>query len=171
MNDFILAIDQGTTSSRAIVFDKNLSPIATAQQEFTQYFPAPGYVEHDAEEIWNTVVETSRTAIAKANLTSKNIAAIGITNQRETTVIWDKTTGKPIYNAIVWQDRRTADACTQLRNNGHEARVTEKTGLLLDPYFSATKIAWLLDTVSGARDAAQAGKLPLAQSIVFFYGN
>lgn len=159
MSDMILAIDQGTTSSRAIVFDTSLMPIATAQKEFKQHFPAPGYVEHDAEEIWKTVVETVKSAISKANISAKNIAGIGITNQRETTVIWDKTTGKPIHNAIVWQDRRTADACQVLRQQGHEVLVNKKTGLLLDPYFSATKIAWILDNVFGARDGANAGKL------------
>ncbi len=159
MRDALLAIDQGTTSSRAIVFDKALRPLATAQQEFKQHFPSPGLVEHDAEEIWKTVLETTRSALSKANLTSSSIAAIGITNQRETTVIWDKTTGKPMYNAIVWQDRRTSDVCEKLRQQGHEALINKKTGLLLDPYFSATKIAWILDTVSGAREAANAGKL------------
>lgn len=159
MSDVILAIDQGTTSSRAIVFDTKLLPIATSQKEFKQHFPAPGFVEHDAEEIWNTVVETTKAALLQANLTAKQIAGIGITNQRETTVIWDKTTGKPIYNAIVWQDRRTADACQTLHQQGHEALVNKKTGLLLDPYFSATKIAWILDNVFGARDGANAGKL------------
>lgn len=159
MSNVILAIDQGTTSSRAMVFDKTLSPIATSQKEFKQHFPSPGFVEHDAEEIWNTVVETAKSALSQANVNAKHIAGIGITNQRETTVIWDKTTGKPIHNAIVWQDRRTADACQTLRRQGHEALINKKTGLLLDPYFSATKIAWILDNVFGARDGANAGKL------------
>lgn len=159
MRDNILAIDQGTTSSRAIIFDKSLTPLASAQEEFAQHFPFPAYVEHDPEEIWKTVLDTTRQALTKSNLTSSHIAGIGITNQRETTVVWDKITGKPIYNAIVWQDRRTAQICEQLRAQGHEARINQKTGLLLDPYFSATKIAWLLEHVTGARAAADAGKL------------
>ncbi|NDE89979.1 MAG: glycerol kinase [Alphaproteobacteria bacterium] len=159
MSDYILAVDQGTTSSRAIVFDKTLKPIATAQQEFPQHFPVPGFVEHDPEDIWNSVITTARAAIKKADISAKNIAAIGITNQRETTVLWDKTTGKPIYNAIVWQDRRTADACAAYRAQGYEAAINKKTGLLLDPYFSATKIAWILDHVDDARQAAQDNRL------------
>lgn len=155
----LIAIDQGTTSSRAIVFDSNLSAVAQSQKEFRQIFPAPGLVEHDPEEIWTTVVTTVREAMAKANLAAKDIAAIGITNQRETTLIWDRETGKPIHNAIVWQDRRTADHCRELHAAGHEALIAGKTGLLLDPYFSGTKICWLLDQVDGARAAAQAGKL------------
>jgi glycerol kinase len=154
MRTFLIAIDQGTTSSRAIVFDAALTPLTIAQQEFTQYFPADGQVEHDPEEIWTTVV-----AMAQAGVTARDIAAIGITNQRETTVIWDRATGKPIHNAIVWQDRRTADVCAALRAAGHEPGITRKTGLLLDPYFSATKIAWLLDHVAGARAAALSGRL------------
>lgn len=159
MSDFILSIDQGTTSSRAIVFDKTLSPISSAQKEFPQHFPKPGWVEHDAQEIWQSVLATCREAIAKAAIPANRIAAIGITNQRETTVIWDKTTGKPIHNAIVWQDRRTAEYCAGMRAGGHEPLITQRTGLLLDPYFSASKIAWLLDHVPGARNAADAGKL------------
>jgi glycerol kinase len=159
LTDFLLAIDQGTTSTRAIVFDAALKPIASAQQEFTQFYPGPGQVEHDPEEIWSTTVATARDAIAKASATAAAIAAIGITNQRETTVIWDRATGRPIHNAIVWQDRRTADACATLRRQGQEAPVSRRTGLLLDPYFSATKIAWLLDHVEGARTAAEQGKL------------
>lgn len=164
MRDNLLAIDQGTTSTRAIVFDKSLTPLASAQQEFIQYFSSPNLVdhalvEHDPEEIWKSVLETTRAALSKANLKASDIAGIGITNQRETTVIWDKTTGKPIYNAIVWQDRRTAALCDQLRLEGHEPLINQKTGLLLDPYFSATKIAWILEHVSGARAAADAGKL------------
>ncbi len=155
----ILAIDQGTTSTRAIVFDDTLRPLATAQQEFRQIYPAPGHVEHDPEEIWSSVGATVRGAIAKAGLTASDIAAIGITNQRETALIWDRVTGKPIHNAIVWQDRRTEDVCAALRNAGHEAAVAAKTGLVLDPYFSATKIAWVLDHVAGAREAAEAGQL------------
>jgi glycerol kinase len=159
MRTFLIAIDQGTTSSRAIVFDAALTPLTIAQQEFTQYFPADGQVEHDPEEIWATVVATVRAAMAQAGVTAPDIAAIGITNQRETTVIWDRETGKPIHNAIVWQDRRTADVCAALRAAGHEPDITRKTGLLLDPYFSATKIAWLLDHVAGARAAALSGRL------------
>jgi glycerol kinase len=159
MPSHLIAIDQGTTSSRAIVFDAALAPIAMAQREFTQHFPADGWVEHDPEEIWASVVATVRAAMATAGLSARDIAAIGITNQRETTVIWDRATGKPIYNAIVWQDRRTAAACAELRAAGREPGITQKTGLLLDPYFSATKIAWLLDNVDGARTAARAGRL------------
>jgi glycerol kinase len=155
----LLAIDQGTTSSRAILFDGALTPVATAQQEISQVFPAPGCVEHNPEEIWATVMATARTALAKASIATKDVAAIGITNQRETTVIWERATGKPIHNAIVWQDRRTAPMCEELRRAGHEETVAAKTGLVLDPYFSATKITWLLDSVPGARAAADAGKL------------
>jgi glycerol kinase len=155
----ILAIDQGTTSTRSILFDAALHPVATAQLEFRQVYPAPGWVEHDPEEIWTTTVATARDAIAKAGIATRDVAAIGITNQRETVVLWDRATGKPIHNAIVWQDRRTADACAALRRAGREASVTAKTGLVLDPYFSATKIAWLLDHVEGARAAAEAGRL------------
>ena len=159
MADFLLAIDQGTTSTRAILFDAALAPVATAQQEFRQIYPAPGLVEHDAEEIWSSVVATVRAAMAKAGSNARDIAAIGITNQRETTIVWDRATGKPIHNAIVWQDRRTTDMCTALRQAGHEPLIAQRTGLLLDPYFSATKIAWLLDHVEGAREAARAGRL------------
>jgi glycerol kinase len=155
----LLAIDQGTTSTRAIVFDAALTPLATAQLELPQIYPEPGWVEHDPEEIWGATVETVRSALSKAGLKAADIAGIGITNQRETTVIWDRATGKPIHNAIVWQDRRTADVCDRLRADNHEAAITAKTGLLLDPYFSGTKIAWLLDNVAGARAAAEAGKL------------
>jgi glycerol kinase len=157
--DFLLAIDQGTTSTRAILFDAALAPVATAQQEFRQIYPAPGLVEHCPEEIWSSVVATVRAAMAKAGAPARDIAAIGITNQRETTIVWDRATGRPIHNAIVWQDRRTADMCAALRQAGHERMITERTGLLLDPYFSATKIAWLLDHVDGAREAARAGRL------------
>jgi len=155
----ILAIDQGTTSSRAIIFDGKIKPVATAQQEFTQYFPHSGWVEHDAEEIWQSVVNTSRKAVREIG--TEAIAAIGITNQRETTLIWDRDTGKPIHNAIVWQDRRTADFCAKLKAAGHEPMITEHTGLLLDPYFSSTKVKWILDNVEGARAKAEAGKLAL----------
>jgi glycerol kinase len=157
--DYLLAIDQGTTSTRAILFDAALTPVATAQQEFAQIYPAPGLVEHDPEAIWSTTLETVRSALAKAGTGPANVAAIGITNQRETTVVWDRESGRPIHNAIVWQDRRTADACAALRNAGHEPMIAARTGLLLDPYFSASKIAWLLDHVAGARKAAQAGRL------------
>jgi glycerol kinase len=155
----ILAIDQGTTSTRAIVFNDTLRPLAMSQQEFRQIYPAPGQVEHDPEEIWSSVATTIADALARAGLAAGDIAAIGITNQRETTLIWDRATGKPIHNAIVWQDRRTEDICAGLRAAGHEAAIAAKTGLLLDPYFSATKIAWLLDHVRGAREAAEAGQL------------
>jgi glycerol kinase len=157
--DFLLAIDQGTTSTRSILFDAALTPVATEQQEFKQIYPAPGLVEHDPEEIWTTIVATARGAMAKAGARAGDVAAVGITNQRETTIVWDRATGRPIHNAIVWQDRRTADACAMLRQAGHEATIAARTGLLLDPYFSATKIAWLLDHVDGAREAAQAGRL------------
>ena len=159
MSDYLLAIDQGTTSTRAIVFDATLRPVATAQQEFAQLYPAPGRVEHDVEDIWSTTVATVRAAIARAGVAAKTIAAIGIANQRETTIVWERTTGRPIHNAIVWQDRRTADACAELRERGDEPAIAARTGLLLDPYFSATKIAWLLDHVDGARAAAHAGRL------------
>jgi glycerol kinase len=155
----ILAIDQGTTSSRAIVFDGDMKIKATAQQEFTQHFPASGWVEHDPEDIWTTVVDTCREALEKAGLSAAEIAGIGITNQRETTLLWDRTTGAPLHKAIVWQDRRTADRCASLREAGHEAMVQDKTGLLLDPYFSGTKLAWLLDNVEGARARAERGEL------------
>ncbi|MDA0186510.1 MAG: glycerol kinase GlpK [Proteobacteria bacterium] len=155
----VLAIDQGTTSSRAILFDADLAPGASAQQEFAQIYPASGWVEHDPEGIWQSVLATCRTAMAKGGLSARDIAAIGITNQRETVVLWDRATGKPLHNAIVWQDRRTADLCARLKADGHEAMVQEKTGLLLDPYFSGTKLAWLLDHVEGARARAEAGEL------------
>jgi len=156
---YILAMDQGTTSSRAIIFDTSYSIVEQAQQEFTQHFPDSGWVEHSAADIWQTSLETARAAIAQANITPEQIAGIGITNQRETTLIWDRATGEPVYNAIVWQDRRTADYCNSLKDQGHEAMVNSKTGLLLDPYFSATKIAWILDNVEGARARAETGEL------------
>ncbi len=159
MPDALIAIDQGTTSTRAIVFDAALNPLASAQQELHQIYPAPGEVEHDPEAIWSATVATVRQAIAQAKVSARDIAGIGVTNQRETTLVWDRATGKPIHNAIVWQDRRTADYCDSLRAAGHERAVAAKTGLLLDPYFSASKIAWLLDTVDGARAAAAAGRL------------
>ncbi|HHL21673.1 MAG TPA: glycerol kinase [Aliiroseovarius sp.] len=154
----ILAIDQGTTSSRAIAFDAQLVPVRTAQAEFTQHFPASGWVEHDPEDIWTSVLGTAREVV-EAMGGAGAFAGIGITNQRETTLLWDRATGKPVHNAIVWQDRRTADACAELRARGLEDMVQARTGLLLDPYFSGTKLAWLLDHVDGAREAARAGQL------------
>lgn len=156
---FILAIDQGTTSSRAILFDGEMRRVATAQREFTQHFPEAGWVEHDAEEIWQTTVEVCREVISAQGIGPGQIAGIGITNQRETTVVWDKASGTPVHRAIVWQDRRTAAICERLRNAGCEDDFTAQTGLLLDPYFSGTKVKWILDTVPGARDRAAAGEL------------
>lgn len=153
----ILAIDQGTTSSRAIVFGPDMAPVASAQAEFAQHYPQSGWVEHDPDDIWTTVAGTARAAIEKAG--NPPITAIGITNQRETTLIWDRATGQPIHKAIVWQDRRTADICAALREAGHEGMVTDRTGLLLDPYFSGTKVKWILDHVPGARARAEAGEL------------
>ncbi|MHA7885960.1 glycerol kinase GlpK [Roseicyclus sp.] len=155
----VLAIDQGTTSTRAILFGADLSPGASAQQEFTQHYPASGWVEHDAGEIWDSVLATCRAAMDKGGVTAADIAAIGITNQRETVVVWDRATGTPVHNAIVWQDRRTAAYCAGLKAEGHEAMVQEKTGLLLDPYFSGSKLAWLLDNVDGLRARAEAGEV------------
>ncbi len=159
MSGFILAIDQGTTSSRAIIFDRTLAIRGTGQQEFTQHFPASGWVEHEPDDIWTTTVATAKTALTEARLAAKDIAAVGITNQRETCLLWDRRNGRPIHRAIVWQDRRTADVCARMKREGEETEVATKTGLLLDPYFSATKIAWMLDNVSGARAAADAGHL------------
>lgn len=159
MTRFIIAIDQGTTSSRAIVFDEVGKIVAVAQQEFTQFFPADGWVEHDPEEIWTSTLETAREAIGKAGIASSQVAAIGITNQRETTIVWDRATGKPVHRAIVWQDRRTSAFCESLKVDGFEATVKEKTGLLLDPYFSGTKLKWILDEVPGVREKAEAGEL------------
>jgi glycerol kinase len=159
MKEFILALDQGTTSSRAIVFDHNGLPVAIAQKEFTQYYPKPGWVEHDPEEIWSTQAGVALEAITKAGLESANIAAIGITNQRETTIVWNRKTGKPVYNAIVWQDRRTSDFCDQLKSDGLSRKILEKTGLIIDAYFSATKVRWILDNVKGARKLAENGQL------------
>jgi glycerol kinase len=156
---FLLALDQGTTSSRAIVFDRAGRPVASAQREFRQHYPQPGWVEHDAAEIWSTQLACARAALRDAGVDAQAVAGIGIANQRETTVIWDRATGAPIAPAIVWQDRRTAAACAALRERGVEERVRAKTGLLLDPYFSATKIAWLLDHVPGARRRAERGEL------------
>ncbi|MFT4714006.1 MAG: glycerol kinase [Candidatus Azotimanducaceae bacterium] len=159
MSKYILSIDQGTTSSRAIIFNERSEILAVAQQEFTQFFPADGWVEHDPEEIWQSTLDVSRECIRKLDIAASEIAAIGITNQRETTIIWDKSTGKPIHNAIVWQDRRTADYCVELEKRGLGDSVTQKTGLLLDAYFSGTKVSWLLDNVEGARERAERGEL------------
>jgi len=155
----ILAIDQGTTSSRAIIFDASLAVKAVAQEEFPQHYPASGWVEHEPSDLWSTVAGTARAVIEKAGISTTDIAAIGITNQRETTLIWDRATGEPIHRAIVWQDRRTADTCSALKAAGHEPMITARTGLLLDPYFSGTKIKWLLDHVPGARARAARGEL------------
>ena len=159
MSKYVLAIDQGTTSSRAILFTKELAIEAVAQEEFPQIYPRSGWVEHDPEDLWRTTLSTCRKVLEQAKAEATDIVAIGITNQRETTVIWDKTTGKPLHNAIVWQDRRTSDLCATLKAEGVENTFTEKTGLLLDPYFSGTKIKWLLDNVDGARNSAQSGNL------------
>jgi glycerol kinase len=156
---FVLAIDQGTTSSRAMVFRGDLSVAGIAQAEFPQHFPASGWVEHDPEDIWNSTVATCRDALKRAGVTPKDIAAIGITNQRETVVVWDRATGNAIHRAIVWQDRRTADFCAKLKHEGHEPMITARTGLIIDPYFSGTKVAWLLDNVPGARARAERGEL------------
>ena len=150
----ILAIDQGTTSSRAIVFDGSLNVTASAQEEFTQHFPDSGWVEHEPEDLWRTTIGTCRAAIEKAGISASDIAAIGITNQRETTLVWDRETGEPVHRAIVWQDRRTSELCRTLREAGHEDMVSVTTGLLLDPYFSGTKLAWILDNVDGVRAKA-----------------
>ncbi len=159
MSQYILSIDQGTTSSRAMLFDENGHASFTAQKEFSQHFPRDGWVEHNAEEIWTTTLTVVREALQKAGAENRTIAAIGITNQRETTVVWDRSNGEPIYHAIVWQDRRTADYCETLRGQNLESMVTAKTGLLLDPYFSGTKVNWILENVAGARDRADKGEL------------
>lgn len=159
MTRYLLAIDQGTTSSRAIVFDSRGQSVGVAQQEFHQYFPRDGWVEHDAREIWDSTLEVCRKALGEAGIGADRLAGIGITNQRETTVIWDRNTGEPIHRAIVWQDRRTASWCAKLKSDGYEDQVVERTGLLIDPYFSATKVTWLLDNVDGARARAEAGEL------------
>ncbi|WP_277017686.1 glycerol kinase GlpK [Lentibacter algarum] len=156
---YILAIDQGTTSSRAIVFDADMRPQGSAQEEFAQHFPRSGWVEHAPEDLWQTVLRSCEGALRAAGISAQALAGIGITNQRETTLLWDRATGEPLYNAIVWQDRRTSDACAALKEAGHEALIRAKTGLLLDPYFSGTKLAWLLDSVEGARARAEAGEL------------
>lgn len=157
--NYILAIDQGTTSSRAILFNKNMQIAAIAQEEFAQHFNKSGWVEHDPADIWSTVASTCRGVIEQGNAKAADIVAIGVTNQRETTLVWDKETGKPIYNAIVWQDRRTSEYCSQLKTDGHEAILTERTGLLFDPYFSGTKLKWILENVEGAKQKANVGKL------------
>ncbi len=159
MQSYLLSLDQGTTSTRAIIFNLQGQSVGRAQRELKQYFPADGWVEHDAQEIAESSLAVCRDALKDGGITAQQIAAIGITNQRETTVLWDRKTGKPVHHAIVWQDRRTADACLALKNNGHEAMVQQKTGLLLDPYFSATKLAWILDNVSGVRARAERGEL------------
>ncbi|MBN1790522.1 MAG: glycerol kinase GlpK [Bacteroidales bacterium] len=159
MEEYILALDQGTTSSRAIVFNHQGIPVATAQKEFTQIYPQPGWVEHDAGEIWSTQAGVAQEAITRAGIDSSQIAAIGITNQRETTVVWNKLTGKPVYNAIVWQDRRTSAYCDHMKQAGRGTRIQQKTGLIIDAYFSATKINWILDHVEGARQLAKEGHL------------
>lgn len=159
MNKTLLAIDQGTTSSRAILFTAQGAVVSLQQKEFKQYYPQKGWVEHDPMDIWNDTLEVCRAVIAHAPHDAERIAAIGITNQRETTIVWDRKSGKPVYNAIVWQDRRTADLCDKLKKDGHEKTISAKTGLLLDPYFSATKIAWILENVKGAREKAEKGEL------------
>ena len=159
MADYLLAIDQGTTSSRAILFDRGGHVVRVAQREFPQHFPRDGWVEHDPEDIWETVLATCQEVVEQAGITPDALAGIGMTNQRETTLLWDRATGRPLYNAIVWQDRRTADFCQQLRDRGHAELVQSRTGLLVDPYFSATKLAWLLDNVEGARERAERGEL------------
>ena len=158
-NSYVLAIDQGTTSTRALVFDQSKNIIASAQKEFPQHYPQSGWVEHDPEDIWTSVLETCQTALKKAKVKAADVVALGITNQRETTLIWNRATGAPIYNAIVWQDRRTAEICAQLREDDYEKTFRRKTGLLLDPYFSGTKAAWILDHVPGARKRAENGEL------------
>jgi len=159
MNQYILSLDQGTTSSRAIIFDKEGQIVALAQKEFNQYYPQSGWVEHDAQEIWSSQLAVATEAVAKAGLKASSIAAIGITNQRETTIVWDRSTGRPVYPAIVWQDRRTAKYCDSLKEKGHGAIIRQKTGLLIDAYFSASKINWILDNVEGAREKAEDGQL------------
>ena len=159
MGDYILAIDQGTTSTRAIVFAKDQTIAGIDQQEFAQHFPKSGWVEHNLEDIWRTVVETCKGAIADAGIAASDIAAIGITNQRETVALWDRATGEPAGKAIVWQDRRTSAICDALKADGHEALFTERTGLLLDPYFSGTKVKWMLDEVDGLRARSKAGEI------------
>ena len=159
MKKYVMALDAGTTSNRCILFDKSGKIVSIAQKEFTQHFPKPGWVEHDADEIWSTQLGVAVEAMSKVGATAEDIAAIGITNQRETAIMWDKTTGEPVYNAIVWQCRRTAEFCDQLKEQGNTDMVRQKTGLIIDAYFSATKIRWILDHVEGAREKAEAGEL------------
>ena len=159
MQSYLLSLDQGTTSTRAIIFNLQGQSVGRAQRELKQYFPADGWVEHDAVEIAEASLAVCRDALKDGGITAQQIAAIGITNQRETTVVWDKKTGIPVYNAIVWQDRRTADYCDQLKAAGHAKSTQEKTGLIVDAYFSATKVKWILDNVSGARERAVNGEL------------
>ena len=159
MQKYILALDQGTTSSRAIVFDHHGSMVSVAQKEFKQYYPKPGWIEHDGNEIWESQLAVAREAIKKAKLKAGQIAAIGITNQRETTLVWDRDTGELIHKAIVWQDRRTSRYCDQLKEEGFEEEIRNKTGLIADAYFSGTKVKWILDNVPGAREKAETGKL------------
>lgn len=159
MEQYIMSLDQGTTSSRAILFNKKGEIVYTAQREFPQYFPQPGWVEHNPSEIWSSILAVIATCLAEAEVKPSQIAGIGITNQRETTVVWEKDTGHPVYNAIVWQSRQTADICADLKTQGHEDMIRQKTGLLIDPYFSATKVKWILDHVEGARDRAERGEL------------
>lgn len=159
MSDYILAIDQGTTSSRAILFNREGHNVHSAQEEFPQHFPNDGWVEHEPADIWETVERTFQKAIAKIDTSNDVVRGIGITNQRETTLIWDRKTGKPLYRAIVWQDRRTSEYCKQLKNKGLESLISDKTGLLIDPYFSATKIRWILENIEGAQARAERGEL------------
>lgn len=159
MEKYILALDQGTTSSRSVVFDKKGNIISVSQKEFTQYFPKPGWVEHDPLEIWSTQAGTAAEATTKKGIYGADIAAIGITNQRETVVVWDRNSGKPVYNAIVWQDKRTSAYCDELKKQGKSKLIREKTGLVIDSYFSGTKVKWILDNVEGAREKAEAGDL------------
>ena len=159
MGKYILALDQSTTSSRAILFDKQGSIVSQSQREFRQIFPKPGWVEHDPMEIWSSQAGVAAEAVTKEGIEGEDVAAIGITNQRETCVVWNKKTGKPVYNAIVWQDKRTLDLCEELKKNGNDKLIKEKTGLVVDSYFSATKLKWILDNVSGAREKAEAGEL------------
>src|SRR6195952_1542594 len=156
---YILALDQGTTSSRAMVFDRQGNVVSVAQKEFGQIYPQPGWVEHDPQEIWSTQAGVAAEAVTRAGLNGASIASIGITNQRETTIVWDRETGHPVYNAIVWQDRRTADYCGQLKRDGVEPMIAQKTGLRADPYFSGTKVRWILENVPGAKAKAEQGKL------------
>ncbi|WP_286852436.1 FGGY family carbohydrate kinase, partial [Hydrogenophaga sp. 70-12] len=155
----LLALDQGTSSSRSIVFDRQGRVVAMAQREFPQIYPQPGWVEHDPRDLWHTQRETAREVLAKAGLRAGEVRAVGITNQRETTLVWNRRTGEPVYNAIVWQDRRAEGACAELREQGHEALVQRKTGLRIDAYFSGTKLQWILDHVPGAREQAERGEL------------